>query len=349
MLKKFVCFISAFAVFLTLAGCGGPAEPVNTETPSAPESSAPEPEAPKFAVNHLTGIRDVDFGKENNRPVAIMVDNDSLAQQYSQSGISDADIVYETETEGGITRLMAVFADVSKVEQIGDVRSARYVYTDLAMGHNALYVHHGRDEVYCGPHMSEIGIDNYVLDAANCGFRTTYGQVKNWQTLFTKGADLAQTLANNRKVTSDNIKPWQTFAAEDEKISFEQTALKISAPFSGSYKSYFTYDAGAGVYLKTSNKCENKDRNNQSHYKFKNVLILQADMSYYPNGRHRKIDLSSGSGYYAVNGTYQKIKWKKGNAKDKIVLTAADGTPLTMNAGNTWVCIIKNNATITIE
>ena len=72
-------------------------------------------------------------------------------------------------------------------------------------------------------------------------------------------------------------------------------------------------------------------------------------MTYYADGKHRKISFDSGSGYYLVNGTYEEIKWKKGEAKDSLVFTKADGTPLTVQAGNSWVCFAKTDATVTFE
>ena len=80
-----------------------------------------------------------------------MINNISVAQSV-QTGLSKADIVYETEVEGGITRLLAVFQDITAAEKIGTIRSARYPYVDLAMGHNAIYVHCGQDGTYCEPH-----------------------------------------------------------------------------------------------------------------------------------------------------------------------------------------------------
>ena len=52
------------------------------------------------------------------RPVAIMINNIEEATPQ-QCGTSQADILYEAVVEGGITRLMAVFQDTSKIERVG--------------------------------------------------------------------------------------------------------------------------------------------------------------------------------------------------------------------------------------
>ena len=347
MFKKFLALLLAVLLLFSLAAC---TKEVPVKTPSDVNSSESEPQISPYIVNPLTGIEDLPREKNNLRPVAIMIDNDSNAQRYAQSGISEADIVYETETEGGITRLMAVFQDIESAPQIGDIRSARYVYVDLAMGHNAIYVHHGKDPDYCAPHLKDL--DNFEIGENSGAWRKTYGDVFSWQTLFSSGEKIAENLKKKKwKMTQDENKPWQTFAAADETITLTGGAAnKLTAAFNSSYKTYFTYDASLGKYIKTSNKVENKDRNSDAKYVFENVFILQTDMSYYGNQKYRRdIDLSSGVGYYAVNGTYEKIKWKKGKDSDPLVFTKEDGTPLTLSAGNTWVCFIKKEATITVE
>ncbi|MBQ0083632.1 MAG: DUF3048 domain-containing protein [Clostridiales bacterium] len=351
MTKKLFCIGLCAVLTLCICGCSGAEEEKPAESvpvlPSSSAVSSSEPENPN-AVNYLTGLRNLDKSLVSHRPVALMVDNDSNAQKYTQTGVNKADIVYETETEGGITRLMTVFADISNLKQIGDVRSARYVYVDLALAHDAVYIHSGKDKTYCGPHLNDI--DNFEIGTDLYGQRIKYGQAFGWQTLFTSGKTLLGGFADKkwRTETKKNTN-WQSFADEKENLTLASPANKITAAFNSSYISYFTYDSASGSYKKTSNKAQNKDRADGTPYLFKNVLILKTPMSMYPDNYRRKIDLNGGSGYYAVNGTYQKIKWKKGGSSAPITLTNEDGTPLKYNAGNTWVCIIKDSAKITME
>ena len=70
-------------------------------------STVSKPVEEKYAVNPLTGLKNLPKEKANARPVAVMINNISVAQRV-QTGLNAADIIYETEVEGGITRLMAV-------------------------------------------------------------------------------------------------------------------------------------------------------------------------------------------------------------------------------------------------
>ena len=63
----------------------------------------------------------------NTRPITVMIPNTKTASQY---GLSKADVLYECNVEGSITRLMALFQDWSDFDRLGNVRSCRdyYVY-----------------------------------------------------------------------------------------------------------------------------------------------------------------------------------------------------------------------------
>ncbi len=348
MLKKLIFSCLVLILVFSLCGCGAKAPAstdTNTSVPSV--SNTPEPENP-YAQNSLTGVYDLDKAKANYRPVAVMIDNDSLAQRNSQFSVSSADIIYETEIEAGITRLMAVFSDISKIKQIGDIRSARYVFVDLAMGHNAIYVHSGKDPTYCKPHLADL--DNFEITYGYYGERIHYGNVMSWQELFTTGETLVKAFNDKKwKITDQNIKPWQSFADEKEVVSLSSSAKNVSIGFNLLYFSKFKYDEATGKYTKTSNFTDNIDQQNKQPYVVENVFALKTDMSMYPDNYRRKIDLVGGEGYYFTNGTAEKIKWKKGASSDSFVFTKADGTPLTVSAGSSWVCIIKQGGTVTYE
>jgi hypothetical protein len=151
-------------------------------------------------VNPLTGLENLESEEiAYRRPVAVMINNISVAQKV-QTGLTQADIVYETEVEGGITRLMAVFQDITKVQQFGTVRSARYPYVDLAMGHNAIYVHHGQDNTYCAPHLKDT--QAFTIHENNAGARIKNGLATE-HTLYGYGPKLWEWLGTKTKFDLD--------------------------------------------------------------------------------------------------------------------------------------------------
>ena len=331
MFKKIMAF-ALILVLLLSAGCSKKPAPAPEETPQE-ETPAPAPEVSADSINPLTGVAEYE-GIAKVRPVAVMINNDVRAQN-AQAGLPEADIIYESEIEGGETRLMAVFQDAEKVQNIGTIRSARYAYIDLAMGHNAVYIHRGSDERYAGPHLYDM--DDIDIHEGNYGERLDNGLALE-HTLYTHGPALWGGVASRFSTTLENAQPWQNFTQDPVTLS-GGAANTVTVAFSGNFKTIFKYDSATGLYERNF-----KDRIPTEYFtkestKVKNVVVCLTEIKNYPDGEHRYIDLVGGDGYYYTNGTYQAIKWSKGDANAPLKFTNPDGTPLTMSAGNTWVCI----------
>lgn len=339
MYRKILALV-VVALMVCFAGCGKKDTGSETSVDMPTQAEVKNEPKTEYYANPLTGVEELTKEKSQDKPVAIMVNNISVAQKV-QAGLTKADIVYETEVEGGITRLLAVFQDISKVEKIGTVRSARYAYIDLAMGHNAIYIHHGQDPTYAAPHLKDT--QTMALSESNAGYRAKNGLASE-HTLYGYGNKIWDYLTKNKYNTKlTKATNWQNFADKDTQITYTNTANTVNVKFSNSYESVFKYDTEKGKYVRFFKTTERKDYfTNESEY-FKNVFVLQTSITDYPDGKHRKIDLTSGSGYYCVNGTYTPIKWSKGNSSSSFVFTNEDGSPLTVNQGNSWVCIMGKN------
>ena len=128
-------------LMLLLAACSKE-EKVEETTPKPLEEEVvveEEPvQGPTLYKAPYTGVLSEE--ESTRRPVLATINNHPLARP--QSGISDADIVYELAAEGNITRLLALFQS-ELPEEIGPIRSARDYFVHLAKGHDAFYVAHG--------------------------------------------------------------------------------------------------------------------------------------------------------------------------------------------------------------
>src|SRR5260221_18780 len=79
---------------------------------------------------------------ESHRPMGVMIENHVDARP--QSGMSNADVIYEAVAEGGITRFLNIFyCDDASI--IGPVRSARMYFLKILQGYGSypLYAHVG--------------------------------------------------------------------------------------------------------------------------------------------------------------------------------------------------------------
>lgn len=119
--RRITVTLAGAAVLLPLAACS-PDEPVTGRAAPAPTSAAPTEEPAQERLHPFTGKPYDELGPV----VAVKIENTAAGKP--QLGLKSADIVYVTQVEAGLTRLIAIFS--SKIPpKVGPVRSARI--TDL--------------------------------------------------------------------------------------------------------------------------------------------------------------------------------------------------------------------------
>ncbi len=127
---------ASVAVLTTLGACGShhkvaaPATTATTTLPPTTTTTTTQPPPPP--VSPLTGLAPSSAAQLLAPAVVVKIDNVDAARP--QTGIGQADVVYEEMVEGGLTRLAAVFqSDYPTV--VGPVRSGRltdeYIADDL--------------------------------------------------------------------------------------------------------------------------------------------------------------------------------------------------------------------------
>lgn len=351
-MKKFLCCVLVLFLFLSVVGCSSSKNTVketekelNQQTNNENNQELKE-EKVVLSKNPFTGEEEITKENENMRPVAVVINNISIAQKV-QTGVQNADIIYETEVEGGITRLLAVFKDISKVEQIGTVRSARSVFIDLAMGHDALLVHCGIDPIYAEPYSHSVNIDNFNINSnpyAKYGFREKNG-LSSEHTVYTSAEKLKEGFENlkTRTTTEKRSTFCDFFEKDEQKVPGEGQAIGVTVRFSSAATSVFTYNEETKKYTKNTKGIQNKDLKSGESYEITNVFVLNTPIYDYDDGYHRNVSLNSGTGYYISNGGYKKIIWKKEAYNKPIKYYNTDNTPLKINVGKSWICITNTS------
>lgn len=331
--------------------------PLPSEEPAEEPTQAPEPEPEAPYTNPLTGLP-MENDLENSKPIAIMLNNIKAAQP--QQGNSQADIIYEVLAEGGITRMLGVYQDISGLGIVGSVRSARPYYFELALGHDAIFVHAGGSEVFYQKKsewgLSTVdGVNGYYAYASTGLFWRDRERVEGHyygyeHSLITSGEKLT-TILTNRNVLGphqDGYTYTMSFAPNATPVN-GTAVTAVTVPFSGYKSTTFRYDEESGLYLVEQFDGAYIDGNDGSQVAVTNLLVLKAACNLLPDGVHLSIDLTSGEGWFSCGGKIIPITWEKNDRDNQLRYYDQDGQPLTLGQGKSYVCIIPLSRTITVE
>ncbi len=335
VLKKGLCLLLAI-LMLTLCACGEEPsqEPVEVTTTAPTETTTTVPTVPTEYepknLNMITGLDDMG-DSTLTRPVGIMVANNDFIQD-EQVGLASADMWVEIETEGGITRIMAVFANTERVpEAIGPVRSARSPFFHVVEALGLAYCHAGGSYTA----LSKIA-NSYIADldvnSDDYSWRDTSYPHDYEYTLRTNADELTRYM-NDRgyKTYAVNEFPWTFGEATGE------AATDISLLLSGSQRIGFEWNEAEGVYYKTNSSGEYRHCDiSGAPITAKNVLVLYSDQ-YWENDTTIDFYLGGGKGYLFSDGKMRRFDWSRdGNG---FTMTEEDGSKLALAPGKVYMCV----------
>ena len=284
-----------------------------------------------------------------------MINNISSAQP--QLGVSGADIIYEIVVEGGITRMMALFQDVSDIGDIGSVRSARPYYVRIALGYDSVYIHAGgSNDAYSVLKSTQIlhfdGVNGTLQDIffRDQERRVTLGYEHS---LLTNG-DLISEYLPTYDVRLEHEEGYDnnlTFSYDAVPTDGE-TAENVKVYFSSSKSTTFAYSEEDEVYYASQYGISYTDGNNGEQISATNILVLRTSVSQIAGdsaGRMNVYTTGSGSGTYICGGYSEDITWSRDDVDDPYTYTSEDGTSLDLYPGKTYICIISDDNTIEIS
>jgi Protein of unknown function (DUF3048). len=304
---------------------------------------------------------------EKNRPIAIMVPNDSAALPHYN--ISKADILYECPVEGGITRTMAVIKDWESLDRIGNVRSCRDYFVYWSFEWDAIYLHFG------GPYYINELVERSDTDhITGCAYgdKRTDGLYEGtfYRATDKKAPHNAYASADgiNKGIEKFNIsKTYRDgyynpnhfkFASSKEPNTLEQYGNSISAKeidMTSAYpvtKTSFTYNDSDGLYYRSMyGKADVDAANNNQQLAFKNVLVQFT----YHEVRDAKDYLAfqvhdtKRDGYFFTNGKGIHVTWKKTTDYEPTKYYDDDGNEIQVNTGKTMICIVKQGASFDVD
>ena len=340
-MKKITAILLALVMVLALFGCSKKEEPTTTAATTTTETTT----QPAPIVNPLTGDENFSESAVGRRPVAIVVEN--LAPARPQWGINSPDIIVEGEVEGGISRMLWLYADYKSVpEKIGPIRSARPSYVKFSEYFDSIYIHWGGSHSkgnYTGGYsvIKKDKVDH--IDGMNGGElygRYTTRSVSSEHRGIVYGNKIAAAIKKKGFRTKLNEDRFTALSFNDEiKNAGTDKAVKVKVKFSS------RTDTRAFTYSTEDNKYHTNDW--KTDVSFENVIILSGESTYITtpykgsSTTYLNYALKGGSGYYASNGTITKITWSTDGGILK--LTDDAGKELSINKGNSYIALTSSN------
>lgn len=349
--------LSAMLTCSALAGCGNTEEVLSTNTTDVSETTAEtteetvETETEVVEENHDGMYRSeltnewIDEAIKDQRPVAIMVDNEKTALDHY--GLTQADIIYEmmnSTANGEITRFMAIVKDWGSITRFGSIRSIRPTNFMIAPEYNAILVHDG------GPYYINAYLKNPWIDNLSGGFaRIENGKPREFTEYVTTGELEARIEASGYSKEYNDYYQGQRWQFADEKDPVDLTnaagsidCTLVDLPFPHN-ESELQYDEGSKTYLYFEyGKAHIDLENDEKQLAFTNVILQCADYTKLDaNGYMEfKVMNESGEGYYITGGKAIPVTWGKGQDMNPTNFYDINGNKIVLNTGKTYIALV---------
>ncbi len=283
----------------------------------------------------------------NRRPLLIKVAN--TAEVRPQSGLSNADVVVEHYSEGGITRFTALYLG-KEATKIGSVRSCRLIDIESPAIFDASMVCSGTSPGVKPLMRDSWGFKNNVTmisdfgpyECADCPMFRTSGEAPP-HNLFANTINARRELDARKKNTPTSFASWEF---SDAPAVLGQPVNQLDVPYTSGVVGW-KYDAEARNWQRSFLGEPMVDRISGKPVTADNVLLLyaphiqtliQEDVS---GARSIEIQLW-GKGFLklARDGKLLVGNWMRNDATGTLSLVDPDGKPLPLKPGNTWIQLV---------
>ena len=320
------------------------AKPKPTTTTDSPDTTADGSEPttttePKAPVMPLTGLPITDIRLAGRPALVVKVDNHPKARP--QSGINEADIVYEENVEQ-LTRFALVFQS-NVADPVGPIRSGRTQDIDLLGSLNRpLFAWSG------GNGRVTAAILGSDLREVCCRL----GNQPSFRTDRDNPHDLYSNVSELYAVAPlDASPPQQQFQYRDDGdpvVGPEVAGLKLSMD---GLKVAWEWDADEGLFLRSQDGKPHRDTVGDAQVSTNNVVVLF--VNYRPSPADARSPeaqtIGFGEAWVYSEGHLVKGIWKRETRLDPFTLEDADGEPILLTPGRTFVELARGAKVATVD
>lgn len=305
----------------------------NNVTPSTTTEKTP---ASQLVPAALSGL-EVEPNVAGKPVTSIMIENSG--ESRPQSGLLEADVIFEAIAEGGITRFLALYQSKSP-EYIGPIRSARPYYVEWAKTFDSSYVHAGGSpdglQTIISLGVKDVSAFAYGDDVF---FRTPDRQSPhNLYTSF-KGLDKVN---KEKGFTTSKFTPWNRKKDVPQTPMAKNINITISSAL---YNPSYIYDSTSNTYLRSQGGEAHNDDKSGKQLSPNTVLVMT--MSRSQNGIYSVYKTNGSGKFYAFqDGQVTEGTWERNSVSDQYTFKDANGFNFLFNKGQTWVSVVSDSSNV---
>jgi len=313
-----------------LSSCGGSDEksaktaPATTTLPTT-TTTVFVPTAP------LTGLPDPTGLSQTRASLAVKIENTPEARP--QSGLADADVVYEEVVEGGITRFWAVF-NTKAPDNVGPIRSVRYMDPNIVSPLGGVIAFSGGtpDNVALIRQTPTVQVDEN--NAGDAFFRES--------TRFAPH-NLYGVTAKLWERGGEPVPPHPLFSYLVAGQAFPSTEGidQFRIGFDAGYDPTYTWDAATKTWKRSYGIAPFMDVNG-AQVAPANVIV---QFIRYPAGAEGEL-IGSGEAWVFSDGKLLRGSWSKPDAVTPTSFTYGLGAPMPLSPGQTYVELAPTGAAV---
>lgn len=344
--RRLGALVAACAVALALTGCSGGGEPTRDPATTVEGSIDPDKQAPPEPVIPptwpLTGVASDAIVE---RPaLAVKIENTSAARP--QSGLEAADVVWETIVEFEVSRFVAVFHSTLP-EEIGPIRSVRPMDPKIAGPLKGLLAYSGGQPGILALVQSS-GLQSVSHDSGNSGmYRVGFRSAPH--NVYAKPADLVAKADATHAASPPEQFTFATAAEQATALTEGTPAQSIAFQLSAAAKPSWAWDAASGRWLRSEGSAAATVASG-AQISATNVVAVRVDS--FPSGFGAQngasvpdLGLQGGGEALVASGGHTIVgQWQKAGPNEPLRLLTADGRPLDLAPGNTWVELVNNGS-----
>lgn len=274
------------------------------------------------------------------RPVLATINNHPDARP--QSGLADADVVYEMLAEGDVTRFLALYQS-ELPESIGPVRSARSYFIDLAKGLDAFYLAHGYSPE--AKSMLERRVVENINGMQYDGIyfkrskerRAPHNSYISGENVEAGAEKVGASLVYEKKVAYSFYD-----AQENVKMGEQTNEFEVKYSNNASFTSRYVYNAETNQYTRYTAGVETVDYSSDESVQLANVLFFEMPHKIIDGVGRRDIDSTQGGNAYLFQaGMMREVQWK--NEDGFLVAIEEDGIETKLVPGKTWIHFVPTS------